>query len=175
VLMSLESRRKGPAARFQQGYRFLRLRLLQGASALLLFLAFSPAPASAADCEFIPAGKSFWIRLLDPVASYSSKPGTSVRAVLIQSPECGSRPVFPAGLEIDGDVAAVRKVGMGFVHDTAAIELRFHHLVTSRGDILPISAEVVEVDNAREIARKGVIRGIRSTNTPQGRITATWS
>ena len=172
MLMSLESRRKGPAARFQQGYRFLRLRLLQGASALLLFLAFSPAPASAADCEFIPAGKSFWIRLLDPVASYSSKPGTSVRAVLIQSPECGSRPVFPAGLEIDGDVAAVRKVGMGFVHDTAAIELRFHHLVTSRGDILPISAEVVEVDNAREIARKGVIRGIRSTNTPQGRITS---
>jgi hypothetical protein len=31
---------------------------------------------------------------------------------------------------------------------------------------------VVEIDNAREIARNGVIHGIRSTNTPQGRITS---
>jgi LssY C-terminus len=126
----------------------------------------------AANCEQIPAGKSFWIRLLDPVASYSSKPGTSVRAVLIQSPECGSTPVFPAGLEVDGEVVYVRKVGLGFVRDTASLEIQFNRLVTSYGEILPISAQVVEIDNAREVARKGVIHGIRSTNTPQGRITS---
>jgi LssY C-terminus len=131
-----------------------------------------PAPSSAATCENIPAGKSFWIRLLDPVASYSSKPGTSIRAVLIQSPECGSTPIFPAGLEVDGEVTAVRKVGMGFVHDTATLEIQFNRLVTSAGEILPIAAQVVEIDNARETARNGVIHGIRSTNTPQGRITS---
>ncbi len=141
-----------------------------GALLLLLFL-FSPARASA-NCEYIPAGKSFWIRLLDPVASYSSKRGTSVRAILIQSPECGSTPVFPAGLEVDGEVMSVRKVGMGFLHDTAALKIQFDRLVTSSGEILPISAQVVEVDNAREIASKGVIHGIRSTDTPQGRITS---
>lgn len=139
---------------------------------LFLALAFLPVPAASADCEFIPAGKSFWVRLLDPVASYSSKPGNSVRAVLIQSPECGSLPVFPAGLEVDGEVRSVRRVGMGFVHDTAAVQIQFHHLVTSSGEVLPIAAEVVEVDNARETVRKGVIVGIRSTNTPQGRITS---
>ncbi len=130
------------------------------------------APKAAANCESIPAGKSFWIRLLDPIASYSSKPGTSVRAVLIQSPECGSTAVFPAGLEVDGEVVSVRKVGLGFLHDTARLEIQFNQLVTSSGEVLPISAQVVEIDNAREVAKNGVIQGIRSTNTPQGRITS---
>jgi len=139
---------------------------------LLVLSVLASAPAARADCDYIPTGKSFWVRLLDPVASYSSKPGTSVRAVLIQSPECGNSPIFPAGLEVDGEVTSVRKVGMGFVHDTARLEIKFEHLVTTQGEILPISAQVVEIDNARETARNGVIRGIRSTNTPQGRITS---
>ena len=138
----------------------------------LFFLTLLLVPSASADCEYVPTGKSFWIRLLDPVASYSSKPGASVRAVLIQSPECGSRPVFPAGLEVDGEVVSVRKVGMGFVHDTAYLSIRFNRLVTLNGEILPLSAEVVEVDNAREVVRKGVIRGIRSTDVPQGRVTS---
>lgn len=142
------------------------------ASAVMLFLLLPFASMAAANCEYIPTGKSFWVRLLDPVASYSTKPGTTVRAVLIQSPECGATPVFPAGLEVEGEVVSVRKVGMGFLHDTARLEIRFSHLVTSSGEILPISAQVVEVDNARETARNGIIHGIRSTNTPQGRITS---
>jgi LssY C-terminus len=148
------------------------LRFALGLIALFLLISFPFAGVISANCEYIPAGKSFWIRLLDPVASYSSKPGTSVRAVLIQSPECGVIPVFPAGLEIDGEVVSVRKVGMGFLHDTAALEISFNRLVTSAGEILPISAQIVEIDNARETARNGVIHGIRSTDTPQGRITS---
>ena len=139
---------------------------------LLLCSSLPFASSASANCEYIPSGKSFWIRLLDPVASYSSKPGASVRAVLIQSPECGSTPVFPAGLEVDGEVVSVRKVGLGFLHDSASLEIQFNRLVTYNGDVLPIAAQVVEIDNAREIARKGVIHGIRSTNTPQGRITS---
>jgi hypothetical protein len=151
-------------------YHLLRLTFFP--VALLLVLLFPSSKPAFANCENIPAGKSFWIRLLDPVASYSSKPGTSVRAVLIQSPECGTTPVFPAGLEVDGEVTLVKKVGMGFVRDTASVEIQFSRLVTTAGEVLPISAQVVEVDNAREIARNGVIHGIRSTNTPQGRITS---
>jgi hypothetical protein len=155
--------------------RFARLarltwRLPAGIALLLLSLGF--ASGLSANCEYIPTGKSFWIRLLDPVASYSSKAGTSVRAVLIQSPECGSTPVFPAGLEVDGELLSVRRVGMGFKHDSASLVIQFNRLVTSYGEVLPISAQVVEIDNAREIARNGVIHGIRSTNTPQGRITS---
>ncbi len=138
----------------------------------LAFVLLASAPAALATCNYIPPGKSFWIRLLDPVASYSTKPGTSVRAVLIQSPECGTTAVFPAGLEVDGEVTSVRKVGLGFLHDTARLQIQFTRLVSSSGEVLPISAQVVEIDDAREVAKKGFIQGIRSTNTPQGRITS---
>jgi hypothetical protein len=138
----------------------------------LLVLSLGSASKASANCENVPTGKSFWIRLLDPVASYSSKVGTTVRAVLIQSPECGSTPVFPAGLEVDGEVVSVRRVGMGFKHDTAALVIQFNKVVTSSGEIVPFSGKVVEIDNAREVAHNGVILGIRSTNAPQGRITS---
>jgi hypothetical protein len=147
-----------------------RRGFLAAFACLLLFLAFS-SPAFAG-CEHVFAGKSFWIRLLDPVASYSSKPGTTVRAVLIQSPECDSHPVFPAGLEVVGTISKVRKVGLGFIHDSAYVEIQFDHLVTSAGQVLPFTAEVVEVDNAREAVRHGVVQGIRATDVPQGRITS---
>ncbi len=138
--------------------------------ALFCILAIHPRPIMA--CDEIPAGTSFWIRLLDPIASYSSKPGTTIRASLIQSPICGAALIFPVGLEMDGKIISVRRVGLGFKHDTATIEVRFDRIVNSNGDIIPIAAQVVEIDNARESVRNGVIHGIRATDTPQGRITS---
>jgi hypothetical protein len=132
----------------------------------------SLAPFASANCDSIPAGKSFWVRLLDPVSSYSSKRGTSVRAILIQSPECDSSPAFPAGLEVDGHIVSVRRVGLGVKHETARLELAFDSIVTSSGAPLAISAEVAEIDNARESVSNGVIHGVRATDTPQGRITS---
>lgn len=145
-------------------------RMLAIAGALCFSLL--AVPFARANCDYVPAGKSFWVRLLDPVASYSSKPGSTVRAMLIQSPECGANPVFPAGLEVDGEVVAVRKVGLGFRHDSARLEIQFNRIVTASGSILPIASQVVEIDNARETVRHGVIQGIYATNTPQGRITS---
>lgn len=130
------------------------------------------ARPARANCQEIPAGKSFWVRLLDPVASYSSKPGTPVRAILIQSPDCDGAPVFPAGLEVDGQVTAVRRVGLGFVHETAFLEIIFDRILAADGSVLPIASQVVEVDNARESVRHGKIRGVLATYTPQGRITS---
>ncbi len=157
-----------------RGISAMRLVARRGFLAALACLFLSPAfsrPAFAR-CEYVIAGKSFWIRLRDPVASYSSKPGTTVRAVLIQSPECDSRPVFPAGLEVVGTISRVRKVGLGLIHDSAYVEIQFDHLSTAAGQVLSFTAEVVEVDNAREAVRHGVFRGIRATNAPQGRITS---
>jgi LssY C-terminus len=137
-----------------------------------VMLAISLSPVASANCDNIPAGKTFWVRLLDPVASYSSKPGTSIRAILIQSPECGSNPVFPAGLEVDGEVISKHKVGLGFIYNSASLEIQFNRIVTASGSILPIASQVVEIDNARETVRRGVIHGIRATDTPQGRLTS---
>jgi len=68
-------------------------------------------------------------------------------------------------------VVAARKVGLGFVHETASLEIIFDRIVTADGSVLPIASQVMEVDNARETVRKGKIRGILATYTPQGRIT----
>jgi len=102
-------------------------------------LALVSARPVRANCEQISAGKSFWVRLLDPVASYSSKPGTFIRAVLIQSPDCDGAAVFPAGLEVDGQVVAARKVGLGIIHETASLELIFDRIITADGSVLPIA------------------------------------
>jgi hypothetical protein len=143
---------------------------LAASACLLLFLAFS-SPAFAS-CEHVIAGKSFWIRLLDPIASYSSKPGTTVRAFLIQSPECNSRPVFPVGLEVVGTISQVAKSALASSTTPRTWKSSSSHLVTAAGQVLPFVAEVVEVDNACEAVHHGVIRGIRATNAPQGRITS---
>jgi len=139
---------------------------------LILLSSLCSAKRAHANCSEIPTGKSFWVRLLDPVASYSSKRGTTVRATLIQSPDCDGAPVFPAGLEVDGTVTAVRKVGLGFAHETAYLEIIFDRIITAEGATLPIASQVVEVDNARERVSKGKIRGVLATYTPQGRITS---
>src|SRR5713226_8242786 len=144
---------------------------LIAARLLLTSISLVSARPIQANCKNISAGNSFWVRLLDPVASYSSKPGTFIRAVLIQSPDCDGAPIFPAGLEVDGQVVAARKVGLGFVHETASLEIIFDRIVTADGSVLPIASQVMEVDNARETVRNGKIRGILATYTTQGRIT----
>lgn len=143
-------------------------KLLWAAAALLL----GPWLAFAADCDTLPAGKSLWVRLLDPVASYSSKPGTLIRAILIQSPECDQFPALPIGLQLSGHIVSVRRVGMGIRHETASMELVFDTIATTSGTALPISAQLAEIDNARETVSNGVIHGVNATNSPQGRITS---
>jgi hypothetical protein len=61
---------------------------------------------------------------------------------------------------------------MGLVHETAAVRFDFDHLLTKGGTGPEISARVVEIDNARETVKNGVIRGVNATDTLQGRITS---
>src|SRR5260370_33290902 len=142
-------RRRGSADSTVGRMRFVEAFLLVSAMALA-----SARPVQA-NCENIPPGKSFWVRLLDPVASYSSKPGTFIRAVLIQSPDCDGTPVFPAGLEVDGQVVAARKVGLGFVHEAASLEIIFDRIVTADGSVLPIASQVMDGATAPETVRTG--------------------
>ena len=43
-------------------------------------------------CDEAPAGQTFRIRLAQPVSSYSSKVGTRVRAILVESPNAMAHP-----------------------------------------------------------------------------------
>jgi LssY-like putative type I secretion system component LssY len=135
-------------------------------------LAAFPAALAAGACDQVPAGQTFEIRLLQPLASYSSKPHTSVRALLVESPQCNGSPVFPVGTIVEGHIKSVHRVGMGIRHETAAIQLVFDRFSSADGESSQMQSQVMNVDNARENVRKGVIQGVLGTQTPQGRITS---
>ena len=139
---------------------------------MALLLLHVGLPASALACDQIQAGETFWIRLLEPIASYSAKPGTAVRAILVESPGCEGNAVFAVGSEVDGSIKSVRRVGMGLVHDTARVRVVFDRIVPPGEQPLAIESTVLEISNARETVHKGVIFGIRSTDSPEGRITS---
>jgi len=76
------------------------------------------------------------------------------------------------GATIEGVVRSKRKVGWGIRHETAALELEFNHAGNGSGGSVELTARVDEVENAREAVRKGVIQGVRSSDTFQGRINS---
>ena len=135
---------------------------------MALLVAYAQA---AAGCSQVSAGETLRVRLLQPVSSYSSKQGTSVRAILIESPQCDGLPIFPVGTVVEGTVKSVQRVGLGFRHETASLEIEFRRILPEDGASLPLRARVLDVDNARETVRKGVIHGVRITQTPQGLFT----
>jgi LssY C-terminus len=118
-------------------------------------------------CEQIPAGQTFRVRLLQPVATYSSAPGTLIRGYIIESPACEGSIALPTGTLIEGRIVSVQKVGMGFRHETANLQLQFDRVILN-GTSTAITARVLAVDNAREKVKDGVIRGNRSTKTLHG-------
>src|SRR5580765_5305732 len=127
-------------------------------------------PAEA--CEQLAAGTQFWVRLTASLSSYDAKPGTLVRGLLLKSPECDKAPVLSARVPIEGRVLSVHRVGLGMWHETAALEIVFSRLLPPGGDVIEINGRVRLIDNARESVKHGVIEGIRSTDTPQGRISS---
>jgi hypothetical protein len=117
-------------------------------------------------CSVLPAGQEFWIRLTQPVSTYSSKQGSGVRAIVIASPQCDGRSVFATGTTVQGHVARVRRVGMGFWHASSAVAIDFDQIVTDPAP-LPLQVRVEEVANGREVVKGGVIQGVGGRATPQ--------
>jgi LssY C-terminus len=123
-------------------------------------------------CDQLPAGQALWIRLAAPVSTYTARAGDAVHAVLTQELVCDKEVVLPMGAAVDGVVRSRRKVGWGIRHETAALELEFTRATGEDGAAVALTARVEEVENAREMVRKGVIEGIRSSNTFQGTINS---
>ncbi len=123
-------------------------------------------------CDQLPPGQPLWIRLAEPVSTYSAKVGDVVHAVVTQDLFCANETVLPMGTPIDGIVRSRRKVGWGIRHETAALELEFNQATTNSGVTVQLTARVEEVENAREQVRNGVIQGIRSSDTFQGSINS---
>jgi hypothetical protein len=135
--------------------------------AVLALLVCACGAKCASACEQVPAGQTFRIRLLQPIATYSSKPGTIVRGFIIESPSCEGAATLPTGTLVEGHIVYVQKVGMGFRHETAKLQLEFDSVIQD-GVPTKIRTQVLAVDNAREKVKDGVIRGNRSTKTLHG-------
>ncbi len=138
----------------------------------LLLVCVMLAGRVAFGCDQLPAGQALWIRLAAPVSTYTAKTGDVVHAVLTQELVCDKEVVLPMGAAVDGVVRSRRKVGWGIRHETAALELEFTRATAEDGAAVALTARVEEVENAREMVRKGVIEGIRSSNTFQGTINS---
>ena len=140
-------------------------------SLFLILYVFAGCASANAGCEQIATGEKFWVRLLQPVSSYSSKSGTEVRGILAVSPQCDGAPVFQAGTLVEGHVGRVQKVGMGFVHESSSVQLEFTRILPDGAPPIALKARVIEVANGRERVHKGVMYGIRSTDNMQDRLT----
>jgi hypothetical protein len=133
---------------------------------------FVCAAAMAFGCDRIPAGETLWIRLTAPVTTYTAKPGDPVHAVLTEDLACDNEVVLPMGAPVEGVVRSRHKVGWGFVHETASLEIEFTKATAAPGTKLDLIARVEEVENAREKVRNGVILGDRATGTVEGTVSS---
>jgi hypothetical protein len=135
------------------------------------FSLLGSCPAMFAQCNSLKAGETLWVRLLEPLSSYSGKAGDKIHAMVIESPTCDGAEEIAEGTMVEGEVARVTKVGMGLVHETASMHVEFRSLHLNDGSQIAISVRLLEIDNAREKVKDGTIHGVNATNTPQGRIT----
>ncbi len=133
----------------------------------------------------VPPGTQLHVRLLTTIGSYASHAGDPVTAVLIAPvvlspgalaqdaafpdsppPDPNREAILPAGSILSGRLKAVQRVGFGFVHENAALDLVFDHITLPDGGDVPLSSRVLGVDNGRErVTKEGSIRGLRSTTT----------
>lgn len=133
-----------------------------------LYLLFSLHSLASGEA---PAGTPLHIRLTTSLSSYASRVGTPLSAVLIAPVTVNGATVLPAGSTLSGRVNWARRVGLGIVHETAAMELEFNHVTLPNGETLPLSAQVAEVDNGRErVNQKGRISGVRTTSSLSNRL-----
>lgn len=148
------------------------MRILFGVKCGLLLVSLLSATGFAFGCDQLSAGQSLWIRLAAPVSSYTAKIGDPVHAVLTQDLVCDQDVLLPMGSSIEGVVRSKRKVGWGIRHETAALELEFNRARIEPDATVEFISRVEGVENAREPVRKGIIQGIRSSDTFQGSINS---
>lgn len=116
-------------------------------------------------------GAQMEARLLTPISSYTAKAGTPIEALLTTRVCAQDGVALPEGVSMRGSVVKVHRVGLGLVHETAAMQLEFHELHLPDGRDYPVAARLERIENARErVDSKGTVHGIRATATLSNRL-----
>jgi hypothetical protein len=139
---------------------------------LLISLVAGTVSVAAPLAPQSPAPMAITARLETPVSSYRSRYGDGIEAV-IASPVCFDGRPMGAHATLHGAVEKVHAVGLGLAHETALLELKLNELRLADGQSYPVEAHLTAVDNARErVDRRGVIHGIRATDTLSSRFSS---
>ena len=140
----------------------------RGLICALLVSGFLPTTGAASKTA---AGTQVEARLLTPISSYAARPGLRIEAA-VATPVCSrGEDALEAGAILRGVVSKVHRVGMGLIHETAAMQLDFNELQLADGGVYPVQSQLTSIDNAREsVDSHGRIHGIRATATVSNRI-----
>jgi opacity protein-like surface antigen len=123
----------------------------------------SPVPGTKLE---LPIHTDVEVRLEKPIASYSAKKGDAVEAVVIAPVKKGDQILVPMGTKATGTLKFVRRVGIGFAHETAILDIDFTGLTFPDGETVAWHAQVAEIENAREsVDKKGDVKGISATGS----------
>lgn len=118
---------------------------------------------------------TFQIRLDTPLSSYGSPAGTAFTATVISPLEVDGQSIIPLGSLVRGSVGKASAVGLGLVHERAALELIFRDYELSGGDRYPLGARLDFIENAREeVDSRGRIKGVLAASSPQGLLRGIW-
>src|SRR5271165_5923540 len=135
--------------------------MIRIAPLLLLF-------CSTAICATVPAGTRIEIRLTKPLNSKEATPMQVVEAVVIAPVAVDGTIVVAQGVEVLGHVKEV--TAPLTASEQAVLVLTFDHL-RAGAKSTPISARLLEVDNARETVDKdGRLVGIKASDTGSARL-----
>jgi hypothetical protein len=158
------------------GGRGIRTRLRNtGFSLALLLVSIQGTLQARAVDVGSPAASLLKVRLETHLTSYTSKPGSPFRAVVVSDYEHDGRIVIPRDSIVYGAVSRVTKVGLGFRHERARLSLKFDEYETPDGQRVPFSAKLISIDNAREkVLRDGQIRGVLAAQNPNGLLNGMW-
>jgi hypothetical protein len=131
------------------------------AALLLLFVTAGPVE--------IPAGASIEARLTAKVTTKTSRVNDPVEAVIISPLIFGNRAAVPAGSLLKGKITKIQ--GINAEHPRASVTFEFQELTDKSGKKASISAQLVQVDNAREsVDDSGQVLGITASETLSSRM-----
>lgn len=156
---------------------FLTILTLRMAAILIWMLVLSPEWAVAGGLNTLPVnpGQTLTVRLLKPLSSFSSRPGDEFQAMVVAPVEADGRILVPRKSIVYGRVAKRTRVGRGFIHERASMQLEFYAWQPPGGALRPLSAQLTGIDNAREqVLPNGRIKGILATSGPPGFLLGMW-
>ena len=77
----------------------------------------------------VPDATLLHIRLRQTISTFGSRQDTPITATLIQPVRVQEKIILPLNAEFQGTIARVRRIGVGFSHETALLNLQFDTIV----------------------------------------------